>query len=86
MSTQGQSKQPPQQRGTGARADNLLPADAESDDGRFDVAAEVNLDQQSDQARRVGQVPAGRATDALAETLTDTATDKDAGNRKPPGA
>lgn len=38
------------------RADNLLPAD-DSGDGRFEAAEEVNLDQQSDAARRVGQAP-----------------------------
>ena len=37
------------------RSDNLLPADSESDDGRFEVAEEVSLDQQSDAARRIGQ-------------------------------
>jgi hypothetical protein len=36
---------------TSTRSDNLLPADEQ-------VAEEVSLDQQSDQARRVGQAPA----------------------------
>jgi uncharacterized membrane protein len=31
--------------------------DGSADDGRFSIAAEVNLDQQSDQARRVGWMP-----------------------------
>lgn len=38
------------------RSDNLLPAD-DGEDDRFDVAEEVNLDQQSDSARRIGQAP-----------------------------
>lgn len=44
------------------RSDNLLPA-GDTDDGRFDVAEEVNLDQQSDAARRIGQAPANPAPD-----------------------
>lgn len=44
------------------RSDNLLPAD-DSEDGRFEVAEEVNLDQQSDDARRIGQAPANPAPD-----------------------
>jgi hypothetical protein len=35
----------------------LLPPGQDDSDGRFDVAEEVNLDQQSDAARRVGQAP-----------------------------
>lgn len=42
------------------RSDNLLPA-GDSDDGRFDVAEEVNLDQQSDAARHIGQAPSDPA-------------------------
>jgi hypothetical protein len=45
-------------------------------DGRFEVAEEVSLDQQSDSARRVGQAPAdvpgaagASATEAMAETV-----------------
>jgi hypothetical protein len=32
------------------------PSDDQTDDGRFSVAEEVNLDQQSDKARHVGQM------------------------------
>ncbi|UGQ47830.1 hypothetical protein [Massilia endophytica] len=39
------------------RSEGLLPADQEEKDGRFNVAEEVNLDQQSDSARRVGSLP-----------------------------
>lgn len=62
-----------------ARSENLLPAggadddnDADGDgagDGRFEVAEEVNLDVQSDPARRVGALPQGAPADALAGTL-----------------
>ena len=38
------------------RSESLLPGD-DADDGRYDVAEEVNLDQQSDQLRRVGKAP-----------------------------
>ena len=38
------------------RSDNLLPGDEGAEDGRFDVAEEVNLDQHSDEARRIGPV------------------------------
>ena len=38
------------------RSESLLPAD-DADDGRYDVAEEVNLDQQSDKLRRVGKPP-----------------------------
>ncbi|RYF03796.1 MAG: hypothetical protein EOO78_06205 [Oxalobacteraceae bacterium] len=50
------------------RSENLLPADGE-DDGQFNVAEEVNLDQQGDLARQVGKAPKGIASDALADTL-----------------
>jgi hypothetical protein len=56
------------------RSENLLPADgqdANQDDGQFNVAEEVNLDQQGDMARRVGKAPQGIASDALADTLKD---------------
>jgi hypothetical protein len=38
------------------RSENLLPDD-DAKDGRYDVAEEVNLDQQSDQLRRVCKPP-----------------------------
>jgi len=50
------------------RSENLLPAD-DAADGRYDVAEEVNLDEQSDEARRVGQAPGGVAGDALGESV-----------------
>lgn len=39
------------------RSDKLLPPGTDDSDGRFDVAEEVNLDQQSDSARHIGQAP-----------------------------
>lgn len=58
------------------RSENLLPGDG-SDDGRYEVAEEVNLDQQSDQLRRVGRAPKGIASDALPEALKDDRTNND---------
>ncbi|WP_306397681.1 hypothetical protein [Telluria beijingensis] len=51
------------------RSDNLLPGTEGADDGRFDVAEEVNLDQQSDEARRIGQAPSQGIADAIPEAL-----------------
>ena len=42
--------------GNDDRSEGLLPA-GDEDDGRFDVAEEVSLDQQSDALRHVGQAP-----------------------------
>jgi len=56
--------------GNEQRSENLLPAEG-ADDGQFNVAEEVNLDQQGDMARRVGQAPKGIASDALADSLKD---------------
>jgi hypothetical protein len=58
----------PAQGGQENRSDNLLPAD-DAADGRYDVAEEVSLDQQSDATRRVGKPPKGIASDALADSL-----------------
>ena len=63
----GQSSTPAQ-GGQESRSENLLPAD-DATDGRYDVAEEVSLDQQSDAARRVGQPPQGSASDAVADAL-----------------
>jgi hypothetical protein len=56
------------------RSDNLLPTDGDDsgDDGRFEVAEEVSLDQQSDSSRRVGQVAEDdAASQALAESIAE---------------
>jgi hypothetical protein len=46
------------------RSENLLPGD-DAEDGRYDVAEEVNLDQQSDRLRRVGKPPKAIASKDL---------------------
>jgi hypothetical protein len=51
-----QRADPGQQQRAENRSESLLPGD-DADDGRYDVAEEVNLDQQSDQLRRVGKPP-----------------------------
>jgi hypothetical protein len=78
----GKTKSPSAQGGQDARSDKLLPADSKSGDGRFDVAEEVSLDQQSDTARQVGAAPAGGAADALAESLRDKNSGEGSGPRK----
>jgi hypothetical protein len=60
------------------RSESLLPGD-DAQDGRYEVAEEVNLDQQSDQLRRVGKPPKGIASSALPEVLKDSAP-KDGGH------
>jgi hypothetical protein len=62
----------PAPSGAQPRSENLLPADSGQDDALFNVAEEVNLDQQSDAARRVGQA--------------DPSTPQDEIQRKAPGA
>ena len=66
----GQSGSQQKDTGQGAmqRSENLLPP-AGTDDGRYDVAEEVNLDQQSDASRRVGKAPAGATSEAMGEAL-----------------
>jgi hypothetical protein len=65
-----QRAEPGQAQRADNRSENLLPGDG-SDDGRYDVAEEVNLDQQSDQLRRVGKPPKGIASSALPDALKD---------------
>jgi len=62
------------QNGSEQRSENLLPTDG-GDDGQFNVAEEVNLDEQGDLARRVGKPPKGIAGEALADSLKDDAAD-----------
>jgi hypothetical protein len=71
-----------QQRGDAARSEGLLPGQGE-DDGRYDVAEEVSLDQQSDRARNVGSMaeaakgPHGdKLQDAVARSLGKQGDDK----------
>ena len=70
MTTPEQKSNP--QGGSEQRSENLLPTDENGqDDGQFNVAEEVNLDQQGDLARQVGKAPKGIASDALADSLKD---------------
>lgn len=55
--------------GQDQRSENLLPGEGGAEDGRFDVAEEVSLDQHSDEARRVGQVPENGIADAVPDAL-----------------
>jgi TolA-binding protein len=67
---QNQQRETPAQEQNG-RSEDLLPAGAADNtaDGRFEVAEEVNMDQQSDATRRVGKPPEGIASEALADSL-----------------
>jgi len=68
---QNQQRATPDENGEVSRSEDLLPAGAADNpaDGRFEVAEEVNMDQQSDATRRVGKAPKGIASDALADSL-----------------
>ena len=59
------------------RSENLLPGEEGAEDGRFEVAEEVNLDMQSDDARRVGQ--AGSITESLPDTVSTERESEDQG-------
>lgn len=59
----------PTESASDARSDALLPGTEGLDDGRFGVAEEVSLDQQPDEARRIGQGPSNGIADALPESL-----------------
>jgi len=63
------AQQPSATASPDARADTLLPGTEGAEDGRFEVAEEVSLDQQSDEARRIGQAPSNGIADALPESL-----------------
>lgn len=83
----GMPEQPPEMdRTTLSEVALSRMADNPSDNGRFSVAEEINLDQQSDQARRVGQLPldldaGGQAeinpADAMAQAGQDERQPKD---------
>lgn len=60
------------------RSENLLPGEEGAEDGRFEVAEEVNLDMQSDDARRVGQMP-GSITESLPDTVSTEPESEDKG-------
>jgi hypothetical protein len=60
------------------RSENLLPGDEGAEDGRFEVAEEVSLDIQSDDTRRVGQLP-GSVTESMPDTVRTEAEDENKG-------
>jgi len=60
------------------RSENLLPGDEGGEDGRFEVAEEVNLDMQGDDTRRVGQMP-GSITESLPDTVSTEPDSEDQG-------
>lgn len=64
-----EQKEPVSGGGQDNRSDTLLPGEGGFEDGRFDVAEELNLDQQSDEARRVGQAPSQGIADAIPDSL-----------------
>jgi len=80
MSTPQQGAQPQDQQSKTDelnRSENLLPGEEGAEDGRFQVAEEVNLDMQSDDARRVGQ--AGSITESLPDTVSTEPESEDKG-------
>lgn len=63
------------------RSEGLLPAETDDDDNdSFDVAEEMNLDQQSDRVRHLGNLPEGEEGEqeaaAIAPTLGRSPADK----------
>ena len=55
------------------RSENLFPTDGDDsgDDGRFEVAEEVSMDQQSDSSRKVGQLEDDASAQAMAESIEE---------------
>lgn len=69
---QRQSGAPQAERGADATTQSdasLSRMDDQEGQGRYTVAAEQNFDQQSDQARRVGQMPADGAGEAMKQSM-----------------
>lgn len=60
------------------RSENLLPGEEGAEDGRFEIAEEVNLDIQSDDTRRVGQLP-GSVTESMPDTVGTASEDETKG-------
>ncbi|HJV51893.1 MAG TPA: SRPBCC family protein [Noviherbaspirillum sp.] len=56
--------------------------DGQDGQGRFGIAEEQNFDQQSDQARRVGQMPQDTAGSAPAQGMAQAMLEADAGKRQ----
>jgi hypothetical protein len=75
---QPQTPQSPQS-GTGEhnRSENLLPGEEGAEDGRFEVAEEVSLDIQGDDARRVGHL--ANVEESMPDTVQTEAEDENKG-------
>ena len=74
----GQPQAPQIQTDEYKRSENLLPGEEGAEDGRFEVAEEVNLDMQSDDTRRVGQLP-GNIHDSMPDTVDTEPEDENKG-------
>jgi hypothetical protein len=59
------------------RSENLLPGDEGADDGRFEVAEEVSLDIQGDDARRIGQL--ANVEESMPDTVQTEPEDENKG-------
>lgn len=59
------------------RSENLLPGEEGAEDGRFEVAEEVSLDIQGDDARRVGQL--ANVEESMPDTVQTEAEDENKG-------
>jgi hypothetical protein len=60
------------------RSENMLPGEEGAEDGRFEVAEEVSLDIEGDDARRVGQLP-GNVEDSMPDTVQTEPEDENKG-------
>jgi hypothetical protein len=74
----GQPQAPQTQTDDHNRSENLLPGEEGAEDGRFEVAEEVNLDMQSDDTRRVGQLP-GSVHQSMPDTIDTEPESEDKG-------
>ncbi|MGJ9416490.1 hypothetical protein ACHAC9_01805 [Massilia sp. CMS3.1] len=74
----GQPQSPQAPADEHKRSENLLPGEEGAEDGRFEVAEEVSLDIQSDDARRVGQLP-GSVTESMPDTVQTEAEQENKG-------
>ena len=75
---QPQAPQSPQPATDGNnRSENLLPGEEGAEDGRFEVAEEVSLDIQGDDARRVGHL--ANVEDSMPDTVQTEIEDENTG-------
>jgi hypothetical protein len=74
----GQPQAPQTRTDEHNRSENLLPGEEGAEDGRFEVAEEVSLDIEGDDARRVGQLP-GNVEDSMPDTVQTEPEDENKG-------